>query len=94
MSRTYNTRPTRIVHGDYRDRYEEGYCLLKRGYLPKLKRNVDTENHWMSTPSWWTRMMMNRPSRSKARIDCHKVHFAIDYEDVDIDHFRDKPYYW
>ncbi len=34
---------------------------------PKLRKTQDYEDHWMSTPSEWTRLMMNRPMRRKQK---------------------------
>lgn len=53
MSRTYKDRPSSI-----RFPSEEN---------SKKKKRIDSVWHWMSTPSWWTRMMMNRPQRMKGR---------------------------
>jgi len=39
------------------------------GYKTKKRKDVDCEWHWIgSTPSWWTRMMMNRPQRRAAHL--------------------------
>lgn len=35
--------------------------------VPKLRKEKDFEYHWMSTPSEWTRLMMNRPMRRKLK---------------------------
>lgn len=44
------------------------------GVKTKKKREVDSEWHWMgSTPSWWTRMTMNRPQRREAHLWEHDV---------------------
>jgi hypothetical protein len=39
------------------------FYVERAGVLTKKKKRVDTEYHWMSTPSWWTRLFMNRPQR-------------------------------
>ena len=37
---------------------------IKKPYVKRKKpRHVDTSWRWMSTPSWWTRLFMNRPQR-------------------------------
>lgn len=67
----------------------------KAGVKTKKKRKDDTEWHWMSTPSWWTRLTMNRPQRRKGRQWERKVHFQ-DLEETDPPGVSKKPhvYYW
>ena len=67
MSRTLKDRPSRVKHEPWdRDlvRVPGSYYFMK---LPttktKKRKEVDTEEHWMSTPSWWIRLMMNKPQR-------------------------------
>ena len=78
MSRTYKDRPARINYPeeqwDYRydvsgqrDFFSLRY-LERRGVLTKKKRRVDTDYHWMTTPSWWTRLIMNRPQRRASKM--------------------------
>jgi hypothetical protein len=59
---------------------------------------MDTENHWMSTPSWWIREMMNQPQRAKGR-QWEKSVLKVDINDLDIIDYPSvsrKPhwYYW
>lgn len=50
------------------------YTYLKRpGVLVKKRKEVDSEDHWMSTPSWWTRLTMNKPQRREGRMWEHEV---------------------
>ncbi len=61
----------------------EGYGhRLGKTSKPKLRKEVDTEDHWMSTPSWWTRLVMNRPQRRAGRLWERKVLFE-DIEETD-----------
>ena len=43
------------------------------GVKTKKPKHMDTEWHWMSTPSWWTRLTMNRPLRRSAHLWEHEV---------------------
>ena len=116
MSRTYKDKPSKLRF----DLYMKDWILVEhdgfRKYRPgkttktKKRKEVDTENHWMSTPSWWTRMTMNKPQRRSVslweqqlrNLDTSKYNPAYDgtypYEDLDL---FDKPskrvahiYYW
>ena len=62
---------------------------------PKRRKGEDVEWHWMSTPSWWTRLVMNRPQRREGRLWERKVHFE-DIEETDPPGVSKKPhiYYW
>ena len=44
------------------------FGILAPTTKPKKKKKLDTEWHWMSTPSAWTRTMMNRPQRRKGKL--------------------------
>ncbi len=79
MSRTLKDRPSRVQHEPWdKDRSpiytEYKGCILRYSYIlnkttkTKKRRKVDTEWHWMSTPSWWTRLMMNKPQRRAGSI--------------------------
>lgn len=71
------------------------YYLQQKTTKPKKRKRQDTEWHWMSTPSWWTRMTMNRPQRRQGRLWERKVLFE-DVEETDPPLFGKKPhnYYW
>lgn len=47
--------------------------LKKPNVLLKKRKEVDTEDHWMGTPSWWTNLYMLRPQRRKGRAWEHEV---------------------
>ena len=69
-----------------------------KGARRKKKRRTDTEWHWMSTPMWWIREMMNQPQRAAGRQWEKKV-IKVDIEDlidVDLPSVSRKPhwYYW
>lgn len=72
------------------------YSLKKAGYLPKKSRREDTVWRWQSTPSWWTRMYMTRPERTRAKREVAKIKYCADLEEVDIPNLKKKPhvYYW
>jgi hypothetical protein len=58
---------------------------------PKKRKEHDTEWHWMSTPSWWTRLTMTRPQRRAGKIWERKVLFE-DIEDADPPDVGRKPH--
>ena len=57
--------------------------LKKAGVHTKKRKTDDSEWHWMGTPSWWTRLYMNRPQRRKGRVWERKVLFVTDLEIAD-----------
>lgn len=65
------------------------------GAKAKRRKEVDCEYHWMTTPSWWTRLTMNRPQRRYYHLLEHEALYK-DLEDFDFPDFRKKPhvYYW
>lgn len=98
--------PTRTyLYGNIPVAYEttdwNGDTVLRYSYIqeagikPKLRKEKDTEWHWMATPSWWTRLTMNRPQRREGRAWERKIHFQ-DLEDADPPGVSHKPhiYYW
>lgn len=78
--------------------YNAFLYLKKAGALPKLRKELDTEDHWMSTPSWWTRLCMTKPQRREGRLwECEVVKISpTDLEEVDKPSVSRKPhiYYW
>lgn len=64
----------------------------------KKRKVVDTEDHWMSTPSEWTRIMMNKPQRREGSLwEREVVKCQVsDLEEVDKPSVSRKPhiYYW
>ena len=99
MSRTYKDKPWRFRHQPY-----SVDMILTEGYgyrfgkttKTKKRKEVDTEDHWMNTPSWWIRLMMGTPLRAAGRIWEKKVLKEIDLEDTDPPGVGRKPhiYYW
>ena len=89
MSRTTKDKPHKLLYGDYFD--------VPGGKVPKRKDNTW---HWLeSTPSWWTRMMMNRPQRRQAHLwerEAIKTQSLDDIEELDTPNTSHKPhqYYW
>lgn len=61
----------------------------------KKRKEVDTEEHWMSTPSWWTHLCMNKPQRRAGRIWEATV-LREDIEETDAPGVSKRPhiYYW
>ena len=74
------------------------YLLEKKGYKRKQKRHEFREWNWLqSTPSWWTRLMMQKPKRRACRDWERKALYIEDLEDYDdCPDFGRKPhqYYW
>jgi hypothetical protein len=70
--------------------------LKKPGVLTKKRKEVDTTDHWMSTPGWWVKMTMNRPERRGSHLQEKQALKEIDIEDVDFPDLGRKPhcYYW
>ena len=62
----------------------------------KKRKTKDTEDHWMTTPGWWIRLMMGRPERRSANMLTHKALLLADIEEIDIPDLKRKPhiYYW
>lgn len=61
---------------------------------PKVK---DTTWHWLhATPSWWTRLFMNRPQRRKGKLWEATAKHEQDPEQLDAPGVSKKPhkYYW
>lgn len=81
MSRTKKDKPVKfrddvqMYSGSYTGRYSWilPHEAMKENVhgkfhsVPKLRKEQDYEYHWMSTPSEWTRLMMNRPMRRKLK---------------------------
>lgn len=69
------------------------------GAKTKKKKEIDTNWHWMqSTPSWWTRMTMNRPQRRAAHLWEREATMTPieELEELDTPNTSHKPhiYYW
>lgn len=82
MSRTLKDRP--------RKRIAEFESITKK------KKKVDTEWHWMTTPMWWVRLVMNKPKRCLEHVLEKKVLKCSSIEDFDFFNIGKKPYiyYW
>ena len=108
MSRTYKHIKRVKLKKFYAERWDTLYepqelgmywhRLKKPGVLPKLSKRLDTEDHWMSTPSWWTRLCMLKPQRRAGSLwerEVVKCQVA-DLEEVDKPSVSRKPhiYYW
>lgn len=101
MSRTYKDRPSRIKHPRTDNWvFTEGYGRRDLPTIePKKRKEVDTEWHWMGTPGWWIRCMMNRPQRRAGSIWEREVITTKNILDIDlldtpsISH-RPHIYYW
>ena len=85
MSRTLKDRPSKIQYPGYWDRDVD---------KPKQRRTKNTEWDWLgSTPSWWTRLMMNRPMRARGRAWEHAVLRDVELEPPGVSH-KPHHYYW
>ena len=106
MSRTFKDLPSKLRYPEEEWDYKYYFTgnrkcidyLQYPGVLTKKKKKVDTEYHWMSTPSWWIREMMNQPQRAKGR-QWEKSVLKVDINDLDIIDYPSvsrKPhwYYW
>lgn len=67
----------------------------RAGVHTKKPKHIDTEDHWQSTPSWWTRLVMNKPQRRKGRV-WERCVLLEDFDLVDPPGVSKKPhqYYW
>ena len=102
MSRTLKDKPSKLRFDFYtKDQIEldhYGYSRYRLGKTTKTKKRkeLDTEDHWMSTPSWWTRLMMGKPERRNAHMLEKKILRIVDLEDFDFPNLKRKPhiYFW
>lgn len=99
MSRTYKDKPAKFVYEPYtKDMIPtEGYGYrLTKTTKTKKRKEVDTEYHWMNTPSWWVHEFMQVPQRAAGKVWEKKVLKEIDLEDTDPPGVSRKPhmYYW
>lgn len=98
MSRTYKDR--KKTYDYFQDRIyisEVGYYYQLPSTKPLLKRSALPQGWfwYRSTPSWWTRMTMNKPYRRAAKLLERKAIFS-DVEEFDFPDLKKKPhiYYW
>ena len=88
MSRTYKDRPTRVRFPESfdHDRVQipgTWHSIELPTTRAKKRKHVDTEHHWMGTPSWWTRMFMRRPRRARENQSLRNIHDVEDFDFVD-----------
>ena len=87
-----------VTHTNEVTYYESVYWLQKPTTKTKKPKEVDTESHWMSTPSWWTHTFMNKPQRRKGALWEREVvkTQVTNLEEVDNPSVSRKPhiYYW
>ena len=83
MSRTFKDKPGKLKHDYDTDRVMTEAWSFRQ--LPttktKKRKEVDTEDHWMSTPGWWVKMTMNKPQRRAVHLWEKKV-LVSDIEEV------------
>lgn len=73
-------------------RYGEDIFAYNKPDLRKKKKNE--HQFWpQATPSWWTRIIMNRPHRRAVHLWEHEV-VLTDVEDADPIPETPKKYYW
>lgn len=82
-----------FVTTDLDEPYEQYFArrLETKSTKPRRRRKQDTEWHWMSTPSWWTRLMMNKPQRRRGHVWERKV-LLEDIEETDPPDVSHKPH--
>lgn len=93
----YRDKRRNIAVWDTTQTKQKFFLVERPGIKPKRRRAVDTEWHWLgSTPSSWTRLMMNRPMRARGRAWEAKVLREYDLEETDPPGVSHKPhqYYW
>lgn len=96
MSRTHKDIPYKFSFPEEARyfRYFPGYPFLKRpGVKTKKRKEVDTKHHWMSTPSWWTRMFMIRPRRHSENRQLRMLRNIDEFDFVDNKRKPHKYYY-
>lgn len=70
MSRTYKDKPYKFKYDAWdKDivKVEYFYRIYLPTTKPKKRKAVDTEHHWMSTPSWWNHLFHTKPIRINFR---------------------------
>lgn len=75
MSRTYKDDARRRYFNSY---WQQDHILLEgfgwrlaKTTKPKLRKELDTEDHWLGTPSWWNNLFHSRPIRRKFSTFCN-----------------------
>lgn len=102
MSRTEKDKNWKLKYPEIHPSFDnikitsDGYSIRyiqKPGVKTKKRKELDTNWHWLnSTPSWWTRLMMNRPQRRAGRVWEHQVLKQLDLEDCDPPGVGHKPH--
>lgn len=72
--------------------YHKTVWLELAGVKPKKKRKQDTEDRWMTTPSWFTKLFMNRPQKRRGRKWETKIKGLSNLEDIDYPSVSKKPH--
>ena len=99
MSRTNKDKPRKITTEPWDkdwiwcDGYGHRYAKTTK---TKKRKEVDTEDHWMTTPGWWIKMTMTKPERRSAHLLEKKALSVPDIEDFEIPDLGRKPhiYFW
>jgi len=106
MSRTYKDKPYKLTeyYASWRQdrvdfKYERDGCiwyanLYGKTTKTKKRKEVDTEDHWMTTPMWWYHMTHTKPLRRRTSVMLRTL--PVDLEDADIPDYRRRPkvYFW
>lgn len=104
MSRTYKHIKQSKLKKFYEERWDTLYetvetttfwrRLQRPGVLPKRRKELDVEDHWMSTPSWWTHLCMLKPQRRQGSLwEREVVKTPIEELDgVDLPNVSNKPH--
>lgn len=67
--------------------------LLKKTVKPKQRKTIDTEYHWMTTPSWWTHLCSIKPDRV-AKATWEKTRTLDNLDEPCPDKHKHEIYYW
>lgn len=103
MSDTYKDKRKAKLKRYYKNRWDTEYYISANPYVflevagvkTKKRKEADTEDHWMSTPSWWTSMTMNKPERRAWHL-LERRALISDMEEFEIPDTGRKPhiYFW
>lgn len=76
-----------------REEYDYFEYLGVPGAKTKKRKKLDTEWHWMNTPSWWTHMYMIRPRRTKENQQLRNIKNIEEFDFIDVKR-KNHLYYW
>lgn len=94
MSNTFKDKPYKVRYSEEYLDWQKKEPYPSKTLRTKKRKELDTEMHWMTTPSWHNRLHFTRPQRRKANMATHTLPTKL--ADVDIPDCGYKPhiYYW